>query len=189
MTVPFASGLATLTTSWTVPEAPAASEAIDQVTTEPERVPLPAETNEVFAGRVSVRRTAVASALPLLAYDRVYVRVAPAATGSGASVETTPRTGADITVVVMPGPLTEPVSLLAIAYEAWVISVPLGRGLAMRTTSCTEPETPAASEPIDQVTTEPERVPPAVALTKVVSTGTVSLISTPVAATLPEFEY
>src|SRR5439155_11224240 len=99
------------------------------------------------------------------------------------------RTGVDITVVVMPGPATEPVSLLTIAYAAWVINVPFGSGLATRTTSCTEPEAPAASAPIDQVTTEPDRVPPAVALTNAVLAGTVSLITTPVAVTFPEFEY
>jgi len=39
MIVPFASGLLTLTVRVTEPEAPAASEAMDQETTEPERVP------------------------------------------------------------------------------------------------------------------------------------------------------
>src|SRR6266704_6699977 len=111
----------------------------------------------------------------------------PAATGSGASVADTVRTGADVTVVVTLGPATEPVSLLTIAYEALVITVPLVSGLATRTTSCTEPEAPAAREPSDQVTTEPERVPAAEADTNVVLAGSVADRLTPVAPELPVF--
>jgi len=36
------------------------------------------------------------------------------------------------------------------AVGAVVMTVPFASGLATRTTSCTEPEPPAASEPIDQ---------------------------------------
>src|SRR5437899_12380980 len=45
------------------------------------------------------------------------------------------------------------------------------------TTSWTDPEAPAASPPTAQETTDPERVPPPVALTNVVFAGTVSLRS------------
>src|SRR5712692_605858 len=98
------------------------------------------------------------------------------------------RIGADITVVVTGGPASAPVSLLTMAYEALVMRMPLARGEATRTTSWTDPEAPAAREAIDQETVEPERVPPPVALTKEVLAGTVSLITTPVAPALPEFE-
>src|SRR6266702_8283735 len=106
--------------------------------------------------------------------------VPPATTGSGASVADTVRTGAEVTVVVMALPLAGAVSTESMLYVPSVMTVPFASGLATRTTSCTEPEAPAASEPIDQVTTEPDRVPPAVALTNVVLAGTVSLITTPV---------
>ena len=42
--------------------------------------------------------------------------------------------------------------------------------------------------PMLQVTVEPESFPPAVALTKVVSAGSVSVTSTPVALALPVLE-
>ena len=67
--------------------------------------------------------------------------------------------------------------------------VPLGSGLATCTTSCTEPDAPAASGPMVQVTTPPASVPPPVADTYVVFTGTVSVITTPVALAFPVFEY
>ncbi len=67
MVVPFASGLATFTTSWTLPVAPAATVPTFQVTTPPDSVPPPvALTKEVFAGRVSETTAPVASAVPLL---------------------------------------------------------------------------------------------------------------------------
>src|SRR5437667_327712 len=54
ITVPFASGLATCTTSCTVPEPPTATAPTFQVTTPPARVPpAVADPNEVFAGTVS----------------------------------------------------------------------------------------------------------------------------------------
>src|SRR5438093_13125415 len=65
------------------------------------------------------------------------------------------------------------------------MEVPLARGLATRTTIWTEPEAPAARLPGDQVTTPEARVPPAVAETKVVLAGTVSVRTTPVALALP----
>src|SRR5437899_110430 len=100
MTVPVARGLATRTTSWTDPEAAAASGPIDQGTTPAAGEPAcVADTNVVFAGTVSERITPVAPALPVLEKDRVYVRFAPAVTGSGASVADTVRTGVEVTVV------------------------------------------------------------------------------------------
>src|SRR5436189_289339 len=93
ITVPLASGVLTRTTSWTEPEAPAASEPIDQVTTPAASEPPPVtDTNVVFAGTVSDRITPVAPEFPVLEYDRVYVRFAPATTGSGASVADTAST-------------------------------------------------------------------------------------------------
>jgi len=55
MTVPFGSGLLIWTVSVSVPDAPAASGPIVQVTTPPASVPVPlADTKVVFAGSVSV---------------------------------------------------------------------------------------------------------------------------------------
>ena len=65
--VPLARGLATRTTSWTDPEAPATRLPMVQVTVPPDGAPPPvAETNEVLLGRVSVMTTPVALALPVL---------------------------------------------------------------------------------------------------------------------------
>ena len=114
--------------------------------------------------------------------------VLPAATGSGASIADTVRTGAEVTVVVMAAPLTDAVSLQAMPYDPFVMTVPFASGVATRTTSWTDPEAPAASEPIDQVTTPTESVPLFVADTNVVFAGTVSERITPVAPVLPVFE-
>src|SRR3989442_108323 len=159
--VPLVSVVLTRTVSVTEPEAPAASEPIDQVTTPAESEPPPvADTNVVFAGTVSDRITPVAPALPVLEKDRVYVRFAPAVTGSGASVADTVRTGVEVTVVVMAAPLTGAVSTESMLKVLLVITVPLASGVLTRTVSVTEPEAPAASEPIDQVTTPAESEPP-----------------------------
>ena len=69
-----------------------------------------------------------------------------------------------------------------------VMTVPFARGLLTRTTSCTEPEPPAASAPIDQVTTPADNVPPPDADTNVVLTGSVSESTTAVAPEFPVFE-
>src|SRR5262245_45580115 len=67
ISVPFASGLATWTTSCTDAEAPAARLPMFQVTTPAASVPpAVAETNEVFAGIVSVITTPVAFMFPVL---------------------------------------------------------------------------------------------------------------------------
>src|SRR6266704_3493794 len=108
--------------------------------------------------------------------------VPPAATGSGASAADTARTGAEVTVVVMAAPLTGDVS------AASMLSVPLVRGVLTWTVSVTDPEAPAASEPIDQVTTPAASEPPPVADTKVVLAGTASLITTTVAPAFPGLE-
>src|SRR6266436_8626899 len=69
ITVPFASGVTTCTTSCTLPEALAGRLPIAQVTMPPASVPPPvADTKVVFAGRVSVIATPVASAVPVLEY-------------------------------------------------------------------------------------------------------------------------
>src|SRR5437762_2399457 len=105
MTVPFARGLLTLTVSVTDPEPPAASAPIDQVTTPADSVPPPvADTNVVFTGTVSDSTIAVAPEFPVFALAGVLPIFPPAATGSGASVADTVRTGAEVTVVVMDTP-------------------------------------------------------------------------------------
>src|SRR6267378_2144337 len=114
---------------------------------------------------------------------------APAGTGSGASVLEMLSTGADVTVVVAAAPATGAVSLLSMSYVPFVITVPFRSGLVTCTTSCTDPDAPAATRPRFQVTTPPDSSPPAVADTNVVFPGTVSLITTPVALALPVFEY
>src|SRR5438093_240368 len=114
--------------------------------------------------------------------------VPPGATGSGASVADTVRTGADVTVVVMAVPLTGAVSTESMLYVPSVRTVPFASGLATRTTSCTAPEPPAASDPIDQVTIPAESDPPPVADTNVVLAGTVSERTSPVAPEFPVFE-
>src|SRR5881296_2847658 len=111
--------------------------------------------------------------------------VPPAATGSGASVADTVRTGAEVTVLVMTVPLTGAVSTESMLKALLVITVPLASGVLTRTTSWTEPEAPAASEPIDQVTTPAASEPPPVTDTNVVFAGTVSDRITPVAPALP----
>src|SRR2546426_4514179 len=114
--------------------------------------------------------------------------VLPAATGSGTSVADTVRTGAEVTVVVMAAPLTGDVSAASMLQVPLVITVPLARGVLTRTVSVTEPDAPAASEPIGQVTTPAESEPPPVADTNVVFAGTVSLITTTVAPAFPVLE-
>src|SRR3989442_1050653 len=107
----------------------------------------------------------------------------PAFTGSGASAFEMVRTGRDDTVVVIAVPETGVVSLLPILRVELVITVPFASGLATCTTSCTEPEPPAATAPMFQVTTPAARAPPAVAETNVVFAGTVSVI-TPVSVSV-----
>src|SRR3989442_1374259 len=180
--LPLASGVLTRTTSWTDPEAPAASEPIVQGTTPAESEPPPvADANVVVAGTVSDRITPVAPEFPVLAYPSVSVIVPPAVTGSGASVADTVRTGAEVTVVVMAAPLTGAVSTESMLKVLLVITVPFASGEVTRTVTVTEPEAPSASEPIDQVTTPAESEPPPVADTNVVFAGTVSESSRPVA--------
>src|SRR6185503_10603149 len=111
--------------------------------------------------------------------------VPPGATGSGASVIEIVRTGAEVTVVLTAEPATAVVSLLSTLYVPLVITVPFGMGLPTRTTSCTDPETPAFRTPTLQVTTPPDAVPPPVADTNVVLAGTVSLRTPPEALALP----
>src|SRR5258706_580713 len=107
MTVPLGRGLQTRTTSCTEPEAPAFSVPTLQVTIPAEAVPPPvADTNVVLAGSVSLSTTPEALALPVFAYDSVYVRFEPGATGSGASVIEIVRTGAEETVGLTEAPET-----------------------------------------------------------------------------------
>src|SRR5882672_12867059 len=66
ITVPFASGLATATTSCTDADAPAARLPMFQVTTPAASVPPPvADTNAVLAGTVSLITTPVPLAFPV----------------------------------------------------------------------------------------------------------------------------
>ena len=69
------------------------------------------------------------------------------------------------------------------------ITVPLAIGLLALTTSVTDPEVPAATAPMFQVTTPPASSPGADADTKLVFAGTVSLTATFVAPAVPVFEY
>src|SRR2546425_852755 len=69
------------------------------------------------------------------------------------------------------------------------MTVPFARGLLTLTVRVTEPEPPAASAPIDQVTTPAEREPPPVADTNVAFAGTVSERTTPVAPEFPVFAF
>src|SRR5437667_331347 len=72
ITVPFVSGLATCTTSCTVPELPPATPPTFQFTSPPLSLPPPvADTNEVFAGTVSAITTPVGAAVPVFEYDSV----------------------------------------------------------------------------------------------------------------------
>src|SRR5256712_292793 len=72
ITVPFANGAATCTTSCTDAELPAFTAPMFQVTTPAARVPPPvADTKVVFPGTVSVITTPVAPAVPVFEYDSV----------------------------------------------------------------------------------------------------------------------
>src|SRR2546427_468658 len=113
----------------------------------------------------------------------------PALTGSGASPLEMARTGLEVTVVLMTPPAAGAVSVESMPYVLFVMTVPLARGLATCTTSWTDEDEPAFSAPMFQVTTPAASVPPAVADTKVVFAGIVSVITTPLALALPVFEY
>src|SRR6267378_3818000 len=115
--------------------------------------------------------------------------LAPAFTGSGASVFEMLSTGAEVTVVVTAAPLVGAVSFEVTWYVALVITVPFGSGLVTCTTICTEPDEPAFSAPTFQVTTPPASVPPPDADTNVVFAGSASVIATPVAFMLPVLPY
>src|SRR3989442_14513758 len=114
---------------------------------------------------------------------------ARAPAGSGPSVLEMLRFGWDVRVVVIAAPATGAVSLQSIEYEPLVMSVPLGSGLLTWTVICTVPDALAPSAPMFQVTTPAASEPPAVADTKVTLAGTVSVMTTPVASSLPVFEY
>src|SRR5262245_15040600 len=114
---------------------------------------------------------------------------APGATGSGASPTDRVSAGDDVTVVVTAAPATAAVSAQSIEALPFVMIVPLASGLATRTTIWTEPLAPAATLPIVQVTVLPERVPPAVADTKVVFAGSASVSTTTVAPPWPPLVY
>src|SRR6185436_14584053 len=114
--------------------------------------------------------------------------LAPATTGSGASVLPMVSTGADDTVVVIAAPAVGAVCALSMLYVPLVITVPFASGLVTATTSCTDADAPAARLPMFQVTTPAASVPPPVADTNDVFAGTVSLITTPVAPAFPVFE-
>jgi len=115
--------------------------------------------------------------------------LAPAVTGSGASLAESASTGAEVTVVVTAAPAIAAVSAQSTAYVPFVIVVPLASGLFARTTICTEPEAPAARLPMLHVTVPPASVPPAVADTNVVFAGTASVTTTAVAPPVPLLAY
>src|SRR5712692_2684667 len=111
----------------------------------------------------------------------------PAVTGSGESVLETARTGAEVTVTAASGPVWASDSLLTMVQPVLVTTVPFASGAFTLTTSCAEPETPAFTAPMFQVTTPPDSVPPAVAETKAVFDGIGSRRRTPVALLVPVF--
>ena len=76
---------------------------------------------------------------------------------------------------------------LAIVTELTTSVVPTGNPGFKVTVSVTLPDAPAATVPRLQVTTPAASVPPPVALTNVVSTEIVSVITTLVASTVPVF--
>src|SRR2546427_11157096 len=86
MTVPFASGLATCTTSCTVPDDPAFNAPRFQVTTPAARVPPAVAIGRAsWGGSVSISVVAVSLKDPTMPYDSVLGTIPPGATGSGAS--------------------------------------------------------------------------------------------------------
>src|SRR5436309_3020227 len=111
----------------------------------------------------------------------------PATTGSGASVFEMVRVGAEDTVVVSFGPVCGNASLLSMVHLVLVITVPLASVLFPGTPRCTDPEDPAFTAPTFQVTIPAASVPPAVAETKAVLAGRLSLMTTPVALLVPTF--
>src|SRR5438876_70411 len=115
--------------------------------------------------------------------------VPPAAAGSGASVFEMARRGLEATVVVASGPVCGRISLLSIVQPVLVITVPFASGLLARTTSCSDPDAPALTAPMFQVTTPEDSVPPPVADTKDVPAGSGSRRTTPVALLVPVFWY
>src|SRR5437867_1469800 len=117
------------------------------------------------------------------------MRGPPGATVSPYTALFRSRTGAEVTVVVMALPATGAVSVESMLNVPFVMTVPFAGGLLTLTVSGTEPEPPAASVPIDQVTTPADSVPPPVADTNVVFTGTVSESTPPVAPQFPVFAY
>ena len=117
------------------------------------------------------------------------MRFAPAATGSGASVFEMPRTGAEATVVLASGPVWARDWLLTTVQPVLVITMPLASGESTRTVRVTEPETPALTLPMFQVTTPPATPPDAEADTNVVLAGSGSRRITPVAFEVPVFWY
>src|SRR5438093_1363936 len=113
----------------------------------------------------------------------------PALTGSGASVFDRVRTGDDDTVVVMAVPARGAVSVESMLNAPLVMTVPFASGEAACTISCTDPDPPTARAPMFQVTTPAASVPPPVADTNAVFAGTVSVITTALAAAVPGLEY
>src|SRR3989442_619530 len=98
------------------------------------------------------------------------------------------RTGAEVTVVVIDGPVSVAISLQAPVCAPLVIVVPFASGLATLTTIWTDPLLPAFRAPIAQVTEPAPAAPPPVALTKVVFAGSPAVISTPLALAVPLFQ-
>src|SRR5437870_1477887 len=113
---------------------------------------------------------------------------APAFAGPGASVFEIARTGDDDTVVVITAPATGAVSLLSMLSVEFVINVPFASGLVTCTTTWTTADAPALTLPMVLLISPADRLPPAVADTKVVFAGTVSAITTPLAFADPVFE-
>src|SRR5213593_174720 len=99
------------------------------------------------------------------------------------------RLGFEVTLLAVGRPAMAGVSLESMLYVPLVMRAPFGSGLATVTTSCTDPDAPAASVPMFQLTTPPASDPPAVAEANVVLAGSVSRTTTPVASAVPVLTY
>src|SRR5438128_1499201 len=114
---------------------------------------------------------------------------APAATGPGAAIFEIDRIGVEFTVTVTGAPAVGAVSFESTWKLLLVITVPFASGEFTLTVSVTEPDEPAFTFPIFQVTTPPATEPDAEADTNAVLAGSGSWMTTPVALFVPTFWY
>jgi hypothetical protein len=179
-------------TTPTVAFAPAAIVPMLHVTVPAACEQLPAdgvaETNETFAGSVSVIVTPWASDGPALLAVRVYETFEPRATGSAASVFVSERSADVLTVVPCVDELFAAfVSVVVVVTVAVFVSAVVRFALTV-TVIVRLTLAPGARSPIDHDTVPAVFVPPFEAETNVVPAGTGSLIETLCAVDGPAFE-